>query len=221
VRSWGALAFVVLVLGGSWTGGAAAQQQVNGQARVIDGDTLAIGETRVRLFGIDAPERGQPCRAGGDCGARAQAHLDELIAGRAVSCREEDVDRYGRVVATCYAGETELNRAMVRAGHALPYVEFSRRYVGDVSGEPAFAAPWDFRRGVRAGATRNVADRPGNDAADEDCAIKGNIGRAGARIYHRPGQPNYVATRIDPARGERWFCSVAEAEAAGWRAVRR
>lgn len=54
--------------------------------------------------------------------------------------------------------------------------------------------------------------------ADPACAIKGNIGRSGSRIYHVPGSPSYDGTQIDEAKGERWFCSEAEAQAAGWRA---
>ncbi len=219
MRSWGAIALCVLAL----CAPGAAAQEIGGTPRVVDGDTLAIGAARIRLFGIDAPERGQPCRDGSDCGAQARTYLETLIGGRPVSCREEDVDRYGRIVATCFVGDLDLNRAMVRGGHALPYVDFSRRYVPDAGEAAAFQAPWAYRRGVRDAATRNVARRPSPDSAadDEDCAIKGNISRNGTRIYHRPGEPSYAATRIDEARGERWFCSVVEAESAGWRAVRR
>jgi hypothetical protein len=52
------------------------------------------------------------------------------------------------------------------------------------------------------------------------CLIKGNVSARGERIYHPPGCRYYNATRIDPARGERWFCSEAEALAAGWRRTR-
>lgn len=52
------------------------------------------------------------------------------------------------------------------------------------------------------------------------CDIKGNINAEGVRIYHVPGSEHYARTRIDTARGERWFCSEAEARAAGWRAAR-
>jgi len=47
--------------------------------------------------------------------------------------------------------------------------------------------------------------------------IKGNIGSKGDRIYHVPGGRWYDKTRIDTGKGERWFCSEAEARAAGWR----
>ena len=49
------------------------------------------------------------------------------------------------------------------------------------------------------------------------CVIKGNISSKGERIYHVPGGRYYDATVIDTAKGERWFCSEAEAVAAGWR----
>ncbi|MCI0437585.1 MAG: ComEA family DNA-binding protein [Chloroflexi bacterium] len=47
--------------------------------------------------------------------------------------------------------------------------------------------------------------------------IKGNISGSG-KIYHTPTSPNYNQTKIDESAGERWFCTVAEAESAGWRA---
>jgi hypothetical protein len=49
------------------------------------------------------------------------------------------------------------------------------------------------------------------------CLIKGNVSAKGERIYHSPGCRNYAATNVDPARGERWFCTEQEAIAAGWR----
>lgn len=51
------------------------------------------------------------------------------------------------------------------------------------------------------------------------CPIKGNI--SSEHIYHMPGQRDYCKTVIDVSKGERWFCSPEEAEAAGWRAAKR
>ena len=53
-------------------------------------------------------------------------------------------------------------------------------------------------------------------AAEGDCKIKGNISRNG-KIYHVPGSASYNATKIDESKGEQWFCTEAEAQAAGWR----
>ena len=52
------------------------------------------------------------------------------------------------------------------------------------------------------------------------CNIKGIGMLTGARIYHVPGQQYYEDTRINPLKGERWFCSEAKAQAAGWRRSR-
>lgn len=53
---------------------------------------------------------------------------------------------------------------------------------------------------------------------DPACRIKGNISyNGGERIYHVPGQHYYSRTRISYIKGERWFCSEADAQAAGWR----
>ena len=55
----------------------------------------------------------------------------------------------------------------------------------------------------------------------EGCTIKGNVTWTGARIYHLPWSPWYEAVKMDAAslqrKGKRWFCSEAEATAAGWR----
>jgi hypothetical protein len=60
----------------------------------------------------------------------------------------------------------------------------------------------------------------GTQHPSKECRIKGNINMSGEHIYHLPGQPYYDETRIDVARGERWFCSEEQARAAGWRKSR-
>lgn len=50
----------------------------------------------------------------------------------------------------------------------------------------------------------------------EPCLIAGNINSQGRKLYHTPDSPQYGQVRIDEAKGERWFCSPEEAEAAGW-----
>ena len=61
-----------------------------------------------------------------------------------------------------------------------------------------------------------VKDEEGNLV--EHCLIKGNIGNKNAKIYHCPSWRDYEKTIIDEDKGERWFCTEAEAIAAGWRA---
>jgi endonuclease YncB( thermonuclease family) len=113
---------------------AAQSQTFSGTAKIVDGDSLEIGATRIRLFGIDAPEGRQLCtRDAKDwpCGVEATNKLRSLIGGRPIDCVQRDVDQYKRVVAVCTIGTTDLNAAMVRAGLALAYRHYSNDYVAD------------------------------------------------------------------------------------------
>jgi hypothetical protein len=78
---------------------------LTGQASIIDGDTLEIHGTRIRLWGVDATESSQLCRGDDSlqyrCGAQAANDLDGFIASRPVICLPISLDRYGRTVATC------------------------------------------------------------------------------------------------------------------------
>ncbi len=89
---------------------------------VVDGDTMRVQETVVRLQGVEAPPRGRMCnRADGtsfDCGAAAAAALADLVRGRRVVCRLSGRDGAGYPEAQCQAGETDLNRRLVADGWA-------------------------------------------------------------------------------------------------------
>lgn len=195
---------------------------VAGVAVVVDGDTLVIGETRVRLEGIDAPESAQTCQrrwfGSWACGAAATAHLARLIGDRPVSCAPRGYDKYGRTLATCFADGRDLNAMMVRQGYAWAFVRYSTTYVREEAQARAEALgiwqgeatpAWEFRAGRWAAA---------EGEAPSGCAIKGNVTRNG-RIYHMPWSPWYGRIRMEPDKGKRWFCSEAEAIAAGWRPV--
>jgi endonuclease YncB( thermonuclease family) len=85
---------------------AAALADAIENAIVVEGDTLEIQGTKIRLSGIDAPESGQLCRWTGKdyrCGWQAAA-VDDRIARRSVRCEERDVDRYGCTVVECFVG---------------------------------------------------------------------------------------------------------------------
>ncbi len=97
---------------------------LGGGARVIDGDSLVVGGTEIRLFGIDAPELHQTCSRAGrpwNCGQEAAQALRRMVAGREVTCHARERDRFERTVATCRTGELDLAAAMVRGGYAIAY----------------------------------------------------------------------------------------------------
>lgn len=200
-----------------------AAADVTGTVRVIDGDTFDVGGTRVRLFGIDAPEKDQHCvteqGVKWGCGDWVSTQVRQRFQGRVATCDEKDVDQYGRVVATCAVAGEDVGRALVSDGLAFAYRRYSMEYDLDEKG----AAVND--RGLWASAVQSPAQfrqtrAKGRIPPDRDCVIKGNISSKGTRIYHVPGQRDYERTGINLARGERWFCSPAEARAAGWRAAR-
>ena len=99
----------------------------------------------------------------------------------------------------------------------------------------AITPPWEWRKANRA-ARAQVPQEQRKDAGaavprEEEppqaqaagCAIKGNIqgaGQGGDRVYHMPGSASYERTVIDLSKGERYFCSEAEAQGAGWRAAK-
>jgi endonuclease YncB( thermonuclease family) len=96
-------------------------------------DEVGIRGTRVRLFGIDAPEVGQTCK-GADhkqyrCGQRAASVLDARIDEGVVTCEPKDADQYGRTVAVCRVYGEDLGAWMVGLGWALAYRSYSTRYV--------------------------------------------------------------------------------------------
>jgi len=90
-----------------------------------------------------------------------------------------------------------------------------------------FQKPWEWRAASGAEAPpRDAGPSPsvslvGAPEVSSGCTIKGNISSKGERIYHLPGQENYDRTRISERKGEHWFCTEAEARAAGWRKAKR
>ena len=104
------------------------------KTKIIDGDTIHINKIKYRLHGIDAPEMNQLCKMKGKnykCGFKSKEFLISLIGNQLVKCNQKDIDRYKRIVAECFAGETNLNKELVRNGWALAYREYSKDYVGD------------------------------------------------------------------------------------------
>lgn len=145
-----------------------------GQASVIDGDTLEIHGTRVRLWGIDALKSSQLCRGEDSlqyrCRAKAANGLDAFIARRLVSCIQISLDQYGRTVASCSVAGTDLAGWLVGNGLALDWPQYSRgkfdrmqrdaEHAGSGMWAGSYVEPWLYRACIRAGG------RPANCSDD-------------------------------------------------------
>lgn len=131
------------------------ETRMSGPLFAIDGDTLASGPERLRLSGIDAPERHQVCGDTGAatwaCGEAARQALAAFASARDLVCIGTGRDRYRRLLATCRVGAREINGAMVRLGLAVGYGDYQaeesaarQEAIGLWSGP--FERPQDWRR---------------------------------------------------------------------------
>jgi endonuclease YncB( thermonuclease family) len=135
----------------------ALERPIEGTAYVIDGDTIDVAGVRVRLYGVDAPERDQTCASPTGrwaCGAVATAALRSLVKGRGVQCRAELTDAYQRTVATCWVSGQDIGAYMVRSGNAWAFRRYALGYVAEEQAARAarigvWVSPtcpaWDYR----------------------------------------------------------------------------
>jgi endonuclease YncB( thermonuclease family) len=220
---------------------------INGIAKVREGDQIQIGTSKIRLGGIDAPSADQLClNNSGErwtCGAAARDELIKHADNKNWTCHvRQPADRRGRIVARCEVDGEDIQKWLVKSGWALSYVRFSHDYDEDEKAareakagmwQGAFIAPWDWRirnkkttilGAAKAPANANailLASASGSVAPSPDCTIKGNVNGAGECIYHKPTSRWYAQIKMQIAKGTRWFCSVDEAEAAGCRETKR
>jgi endonuclease YncB( thermonuclease family) len=135
-----------------------AAEVISGVPRIVDGDTVQIGQTKIRLEGIDAPETDQLCLdAKGDAWACGVASRDKLITfsnNRAWDCDIVGSDRYGRSLGKCFVEGDDISQWLVRSGLALSFTRYSHEYDQDETAARenraglwagAFIAPWDWR----------------------------------------------------------------------------
>jgi endonuclease YncB( thermonuclease family) len=218
--------------------------ELSGRARMHDANSLTIGEARVRLEGIDAPETDQRClNTAGEpwaCGIAARDQVRAYVGDRVVSCTAGGRDRYKRTLAVCMVEDVNLNSWLVRQGWALAFRRYSQAYVGEEDGAQTeqrglwsgtFIAPWDWRHRNKDTQILGALTAPAEakavllspasaTKAPPGCEIKGSVGLHGLRIYHLPGQISYEKINMGKL-GARWFCTEEEAQAADWRKALR
>jgi endonuclease YncB( thermonuclease family) len=155
-------------LGPTWS--AYAQVYEGKVVAVSDGDTLIVltpekQQIKVRLVEIDAPEKSQAY------GQRSKQSLSDLVFGKRVRVKQQDNDRYGRVVGRVYAGGLDVNAEQVKRGMAWVY----RKYARDQTlfaleheaknaklglwTDPYAIPPWEYRHGGRRTASARVQEQ--------------------------------------------------------------
>lgn len=185
---------------------------LEGSGRVLDGDTLDIAGVRVRLWGIDAPEKRQSCRAGGrgwSCGALAAAALRSRAIG--LRCEGRGKDRYGRVLAVCFQGEEDVNAWMVAQGWALAWRRYSETYApleeearrkGRGMHRGAFVPPWEWRRGKRLDEAAGNAGQADRSRIDQEAGKEESDGaRAASPSPPTPPAPEDPRPAYPPLPG--------------------
>lgn len=138
---------------------AAFAGQIAGKASVVDGDTIDVAGTRIRLFGIDAPEADQTCHDDDGkiyrCGQVATTALSDFLAQKVVTCDPLNLDSKGDTVATCMVDDTDIGDWVVRKGLGLDWPAYSKdRYAeaqkaaersGDGLWGGQWVTPWQYR----------------------------------------------------------------------------
>ena len=190
--------------------------------RVVDGDSLDLTDgRRIRLLGIDAPEK-ERCMA-----SEAHERLKALALNRYVRLKDRVTDDYGRILANVILHPTFsewrdylwrrfivksaspdtafLSRTMVEEGLArFNNVATSYKKVLDQAQEEARRE----KRGIWSETCRQTTP-------PTDCLIKGNI-RGGVKIYYLPLCSSYQQVIIDTSYGDKWFCTEEEAKEEGF-----
>jgi len=219
---------------------------VSGVPKIREADLVQIGNSRIRLSGIDAPSADQLClNTKGErwtCGVAARDELIKHVENKSWTCHLGQTDRRGRALARCEVDGEDIQKWLVRTGWALAFSRFSHDYDADEKEareakvgmwQGAFIAPWDWRvrnkKTAILGAVKPpenahailLASASGAVAPSPDCTIKGNVNSSGECIYHQPTSRWYAQIKMQISKGTRWFCSVEEAEAAGCRETKR
>ncbi len=197
-----------------------------GSASVISGDSLRLNGQTIRLTGVEAPEIEQTCggqvrgEARGEgrseprwkCGEAARTQLREFVRGKQVRCELAS----GGDKGLCRVGTQDIAAELVTRGAVFAQQGLFSSY-GRLEQDA---------RNAKRGLWKGVPERPedyrsrlwetAKKAAPQGCPIKGQVSR-NDRVYVVPWQASYTRVRIRQDKGERWFCTEAEAQAAGFK----
>ncbi len=205
------------------------EKNLHGVVRVVDGDTFEIAGKgaeviTVRILNMSAPDRGE-CYY-----LESKQALTDLLKNKKVKLEKDvsGVDGYNRFLRHVFiSSETEdddnliVAKYMIEKGFAkvqpvLPDVRFKTYLArfGTLAEEEKLGV-WD---GCKGRLPKNFAETTNAQPENEDCLIKGNVSQNnGEKIYFFPECPSYSQAKIDPSKGERYFCTESEAQSAGFK----
>lgn len=204
---------------------------------VADGDTITVldrnnKQTKIRLYGIDTPEKKQAY------GQRAKSFTESLVAGKEVKVKTYDKDRYGRTIGVVTVDWINVNEALIEHGYAWQYGQYckesfcnkwsrleseARSAKKGLWQDPNPVAPWDWRRGKRVSSKsqkQTVATSYNSNSSNPykpTVATTGSFhGNTKSHIYHSSSCRYYTCKNCTAS-----FSSRAEAESNGYRACKQ
>lgn len=197
-------------------------ETLKGRGRALSGDSLRVGGQVVRLSGIEAPEVTQACRTARgrswSCGEIARRMLARITGNRPLTCEAQGASGATPRMGRCTTSDgKDVAQLIVAKGYAFATASLL---------SSSYAAAEKTARERKAGIWRGSADKPSEfrakrwaaakRSAPDGCPIKGRVVRD-RKFYVLPWAKTYARVRVRKDRGERWFCSEAEAAAAGWK----
>jgi len=190
--------------------------------KVIDGDTILIeNNIRIRLLNIDAPETNS-CYA-----EEAKEYLSKTLLGKEILLQKDQTaqDSFDRLLRYVFIYEEDpekdnlfVNSMLVENGYAQEaYIQPNRTYLAQLQADEREAK--ENNKGLWGACDiqeETPAGEQDSDPFSKECVIKGNITKSYTKDYFLPGCPNYKRVKIDPRKGEQYFCTEEEAVEAGW-----
>ena len=179
--------------------------------KIREGDQIVIGNSRIRLGGIDAPSVDQLClNNNGErwtCGVAARDELIKHVGNKSWTCHVRATDRRGRTVARCDVDGQDIQKWLVSNGWALAYTRVSHDYEADEKAareakagmwQGAFIAPWDWRARNKKTTILGRGEAAG-ECLDDPAGIGFRTGRAVARLHHQGQRQPRRRMHLSPA----------------------
>jgi endonuclease YncB( thermonuclease family) len=199
-----------------------AGQTIEGKASAVSGDVIRIDGRDLRLAGVEAPDREQRCAgvtgSKWRCGEAAAEALAKAVRNRKLVCQTSGTDDTGRMRATCRAGADDIAAKLVRDGAVFAAGGLFASYAAEErDAKTRKAGLWRATPVERPAEWRAKLWETARRAAPEGCPIKGQITSSGKKSYLVPWHGDYDGAKVRTSRGERWFCTEAEASGQGFK----